>query len=155
RPPQTRHTYGGTLGGPILKEKLFFFASYENFRDRRGFNFTSGVPTDKMRLGDFSEVAAAYSAFRLYDPATRGGGGVGRTQFANFAIPSARISSIAKAIMAFYPKVNSTRDLNSNSLLDDYVVPREVQVDRANYDGKLTWQRTKAHSIWGKFSTLR
>src|SRR5262245_42395476 len=129
RPPQTRHTYGGTLGGPILKENLFFFASYENFRDRRGFNFTSGVPTDKMRLGDFSEVAAAYSAFRLYDPDTGGAGGVGRTQFANFAIPSARISSIAKAILNLYPKVNTTKDLNANALLDDYVAARQIKVD--------------------------
>lgn len=155
RPPQARNTYGGTLGGPIKKDKLFFFASYENFRDRRTSNATYIVPTDKMRLGDFSEVAAAYSNFRLYDPNTGSAGGVDRTQFANFAIPGARISSIAKAVMNYYPKVNSTRDINGNLLLDDFVQQRQVKVDRGNYDGKLTWQRTKEHSIWGKFSTLR
>ncbi|HJZ82144.1 MAG TPA: TonB-dependent receptor, partial [Pyrinomonadaceae bacterium] len=154
RPPQTRHTYGGTLGGRIIKDKLFFFASYENFRDRRGSNVTYAVPTDKMRLGDFSEVAGVYSNFKLYDPNT-GNAGAGRSQFANFTIPGNMISPIAKAIMNFYPKVNSKIDLNSNSLLDDYVQLRTVKVDRANYDGKLTWQRTKSHSIWGKFSTLR
>ena len=155
RAPLSRNTYGGTLGGPIKKEKLFFFASYENFRDRRTGNFTYAVPTDKMRLGDFSEVAAAYSAFRLYDPDTGGAGGAGRTQFANFTVPAARISSIAKGVMNFYPKVNSTRDLNNNALIDDFVQQRTVKVDRGNYDGKLTYQRTKEHSIWGKFSTLR
>lgn len=155
RPPQNRNTYGGSLGGPILKEKLFFFASYENFRDRRTSNVNYGVPTDKMRLGDFTEVAAAYPNFRLYDPATGGAAGVGRTEFAGFAIPAARIGAIAKGVMAYYPKVNSTRDVNGNLLLDDFVQQRQVQVDRANYDGKLTWQRTRDHSIWGKFSTLR
>src|SRR5262244_998053 len=79
RPPQTRHTYGGTLGGPILKEKLFFFGSYEKFRDRRGSNIAYGVPTDKMRNGDFSEVPAVYPGFKLYDPNSGGAGGVGRT----------------------------------------------------------------------------
>src|SRR5262245_40781663 len=87
RPPQTRHTYGGTLGGPILKEKLFFFGSYEKFRDRRGSNVAYGVPTDKMRIGDFTEVAAVYPTFKLYDPNSGAAGGVGRTQFANLTIP--------------------------------------------------------------------
>ncbi|MEP7272114.1 MAG: TonB-dependent receptor [Acidobacteriota bacterium] len=155
RPPLKRHTYGGTLGGRIIKDKLFFFASYENFRDRRTANVNYAVPTDKMRLGDFSEVAAAYSNFRLYDPNTGGAGAVGRTQFANFQVPNGLISPIAKGVMGFYPKVNSNRDLNSNALLDDFVQQRLVKVDRANYDGKLSWQRSPAHSIWGKFSTLR
>ncbi|MDQ3011321.1 MAG: carboxypeptidase-like regulatory domain-containing protein, partial [Acidobacteriota bacterium] len=161
RTPLSRNTYGGTIGGPIKKDKLFFFASYENFRDRRTGNFTYAVPTDKMRLGDFSEVAAAYNTpanpnrFQIYDPATGGAAGAGRDQFANFIVPSARISPIARGVMNFYPKVNSARDLNNNFLLDDFVQQRQVQVDRGNYDGKLTWQRSKEHSIWGKFSTLR
>src|SRR5215510_8895608 len=88
--PLSHNIYGGTLGGPILKEKLFFFGAYEKFRDRRGFNFTSSVPSDKMRIGDFSEVAALFNTaanptrFRLYDPNTGSADGSGRTQFANF-----------------------------------------------------------------------
>src|SRR5215510_8657550 len=155
RPPLSHQIYGGTFGGPIKKEKLFFFGSYEKLRDRRTSNATYGVPTDKMRNGDFTEVAAAYSSFKLYNPNSGGAGGAGRQQFGNFTIPGNLISPIAKAVMGFYPKVNSNLDLNSNSLLDDYVQQRTVQVDRANYDGKLTWQRRTNHSIWGKFSTLR
>jgi hypothetical protein len=161
RTPLNRQTFGGTIGGPILKEKLFFFASYEKFRDRRTSNATFAVPTDKMRNGDFSEVAAAYNTaatptrFQLFDPNTGGAGGVGRTQFSNFTIPSSQISPIARSIMNYYPKVNSTRDLNNNFILDDFVRQQTVKVDRGNYDGKLTYQRNSQHSIWGKFSTLQ
>jgi carboxypeptidase family protein len=160
--PLSRHIYGGTLGGPIMKEKLFFFGSYEKFRDRRGSFVNYAVPTDKMRNGDFTEVAALFpnttaapNNFRLFDPATGDAGGANRQEFTNFALPGARISPIAKAVMGFYPKVNSTIDLNRNGILDDYAQAREVQVDRANYDSKITWQRTTSHSIWGKVSLLR
>jgi TonB dependent receptor/Carboxypeptidase regulatory-like domain len=164
--PLSRHTYGGTLGGPIKKDNLFFFGSYEKYRDRRGGNYAYAVPTDKMRNGDFREVAAAYpeflpdgsfntSRFLLYDPSTGNGVPANRTRFDNFTIPAERISPIAQAIMNYYPRVNSDKDLNSNYILDDYVQQREVQVDRANYDSKFTWQRSKEHSIWGKFSMLR
>lgn len=161
KPQLSRHTYGGTLGGPIKKDKLFFFGSYEKFRDRRGTNFESRVPTEKMRIGDFSEVAAAYNLpgqapkFKLYNPLTGNADGTGRTELTNFIVPSGQISDLAKKIMAKYPKVNSTRDLNGNSLLDDYSVYREVQVDRANYDTKINWQRTQSHAVWGKLSMLR
>jgi len=151
--PLNRQTYGGTIGGPIIKNKLFYFGSYENFRDRRTGNYTYGVPTAKMRAGDFSEVAATYSAFRLYNPFT-GTNGVGRELFPNNQIPSNLIGSIAKGVMQYYPAVNSTVDLNRNSLLDDYSQVRQVLVDRANYDLKLTWQRTSTHSVWGKFAVL-
>ncbi len=153
--PLSRNIYGGTLGGPIVKDKLFYFGSYEKFRDRRGGNYTYVVPTEKMKAGDFSEVAAAYSKFKLYNPDTGAADGSGRQEYSNFTVPGALIDPIAKGIMALYPKVNSTKDLNSNSLLDDYVIPREVQVDRANYDTKITFQRNEKHTIWGKFSMLK
>ncbi len=149
----SRNIFGGTLGGPIVKNKFFFFGSYEMFRDRRGTTATYTVPTERMRAGDFSEVAAAYPTFRLYNPLTGGAGGAGRQQFANFQIPGNLISPIAQRIMTLYP-APGTQDLNANNILDDYRQEREIQVDRANYDLKLTFQRSAAHSIWGKFSML-
>ena len=62
--------YGGTLGGPIVKNRLFYFGSYERFKEERGLQETFSVPTARMRQGDFSEILAAYPNFRIYDPTT-------------------------------------------------------------------------------------
>jgi hypothetical protein len=107
-----------------------------------------------MRAGDFSEVAAAYPAFRLYNPYTGGAGGVGREQFPNATIPSNLLNPTALRVLADWPMPNATADINRNLLADDYVIQRERSNDRDNFDLKLTWQRANTHSIWAKFGML-
>jgi len=149
-----KNIYGGTLGGPIVKNKLFFFGSWERYSRDNKYNDTYGVPTAKMRAGDFSEVAAAYANFRLFNPYTGGAGGVGREQFSNFTIPGNLISPQARNVLAYYPAPNTSQDLNSNQLADDYVITRTQYQHRDNYDVKLSFQRNPSHSIWAKFSML-
>jgi hypothetical protein len=154
KPAIARDTVGGTLGGPIRQNAVFYFGSWERYQDRRGSQFTYGVPTAAMRNGDFREVAARYPAFGLYNPMTGGAEGTGREQFPSFQIPAGMISPIARAINNYYPLPNSDIDINGNGLVDDYTQAREVRHDRDSFDLKLTWQRTTAHQIWGKFSML-
>jgi hypothetical protein len=57
KPPDTRHQFGGTIGGPIVKNKLLFFANYEKYSDRKRYSGTyATVPTDAFRNGDFSAI---------------------------------------------------------------------------------------------------
>ena len=107
-----------------------------------------------MRNGDFGEVAAAYANFRLYNPFTGAAGGAGRDLFANNTIPSSMINGIARSVLDYFPLPNTTADLNSNQILDDYQQFREIRADRDNYDLKMTWQRHASHSVWGKFAML-
>jgi hypothetical protein len=154
KPDLSVNIFGGTLGGPILKDKLFFFGAWERYQARRGFQDTYVVPTARMRAGDFSEVAAASPAFRLYNPFTGGAGGVGREQFPNYQIPANLLNPTAQKILADWPAPNSNQDINRNGILDDYAIARTRQNDRDNFDLKLTWQRNSQHSIWAKFGML-
>jgi hypothetical protein len=153
RPDQSTNIFGGTLGGPVVRNKLFFFGGYERYGARRGVQIPYAVPTLKMRNGDFSEVASVNPNFVLFNPFTGGAGGVGRTPFANNVIPSNLISPIWQKALQFYPSPNAA-DVNGNGLADDFVQPRTVKNDRDNIDSKVTWQRSPSHTIWGKFSML-
>jgi Carboxypeptidase regulatory-like domain len=109
RAPFVQNQFGGTVGGPIRKDKTFFFASYEAFRARQGVLFTETVPTLQQRTGDFSDYRNSSGAtIPIYDPLTQcgaysnpacGSGTVQRTQFPGNAIPASRLNPVALKIL--------------------------------------------------------
>ena len=144
---------GGTVGGPVRRNRLFYFGSWERNAERQGIFNTYTVPTAKMRNGDFSEVLAASPNFRIYDPATGTSTGAGRTFFEGAVIPASRISEISKKIQTSYPAPNNPG--TNNGLQNNLFLPRSPTADRDNYDVKVNWNRTSAHQIWGKFSMMQ
>ncbi len=144
---------GGTAGGPIRRNKLFYFGSWERNSERQGNFSTYTVPTAKMRTGDFSEVLALNPAFRIYDPATGTADGRNREVFAGAVIPASRVSEIAKKIQSVYPAPNNPG--TNNGLQNNLFIPRQPKADRDNYDAKVNWNRTPRHQIWGKFSMMQ
>ncbi len=58
-PPVHRHNYGGTIGGPIIKNKTFFFFDWDGFRSSDMRTYNAGVPSAAMRSGDFGELCTS------------------------------------------------------------------------------------------------
>jgi Carboxypeptidase regulatory-like domain/TonB dependent receptor len=103
KPDDNQHEYGVTFGGPIRRNRMFFFAAYDGYRDRRQTESRLvSIPTLAERNGDFSALPVV-----IYDPATTrpnpGGTGFVRDAFPRNIIPPNRISPVSKSFQSFLP----------------------------------------------------
>ena len=115
KPDDNQSEYGVTAGGPIQKNRMFFFVTYDGYRDRRQTaSVLTSVPTLAQRNGDFSALPVT-----IYDPRTTrpnaNGTGFVRDPFPNNVIPQDRISSISRYFQSFLP-APTTAGLQSNYL---------------------------------------
>jgi hypothetical protein len=98
-PPFHQNQFGGAGGGPIVKNRTFFFLSYEGQRVRKSLTQTFSVPTEAMRSGNFSGLPA------IYDPPSASPGGQ-RQPFGNNVIPATSLDPVATAMLAQIPLPN-------------------------------------------------
>lgn len=128
KPNYSYNQYGGTLGGPIRKNKLFFFGSFEGIKWNQTYTAFSTVPTVAAKAGNLSE-----SSTPIYDPSTGNTNGTGRTAFAGNIIRQARISPITQKLLALIP------DPNLPGLANNYFTAAPSPYRRYTGDGKINW----------------
>ncbi len=147
KPQASYNQFGATLGGPIKKNKAFFFVSYESTRDHRTVDRTVSVPTVAMLRGDLSA-----SPTPIYDPLSGRPDGSGRTQFRvfpgdpNYAlcdttknpqclniIPAARMDPIAMRIASYIPANNIDRDRRNYFASGPFTFDRQQVDSRFDY----------------------
>ncbi|MPZ20797.1 MAG: TonB-dependent receptor [Luteitalea sp.] len=137
---------GVTLGGPIRRNKLFFFGDYVRTNDDSGRLTQGHVPESAFRTGDFSAAPTT-----IYDPATGNATGTGRTPFTNNQIPAGRISPIAQALIANIPMPNiAGAPVGAINYEKPYV--REKRANQ--YDLKLTYQAATSDNLSVRYSHL-
>jgi len=154
--PVKANTYGGTLGGPIARNKVFFFGSFEGYKREQSLFTFFNVPDAALRAGDFSKatVSATNSAQQvIYNPFTGNADGTGRVPFEGNKIPSNLIDPIALKVLNLFPLPNNA-GTGTGGLTNNYRRQEDRTVDRDNYDFKLNWNRTAANQIWGKVSYM-
>lgn len=155
-PKNIYNEFGGNIGGPILRDKLFFFFGYNRVSLRQFKNTpnTYNVPLAALRGGDFSSVANGGSGLTaaqttIYDPLTGDAQGRGRTAFPGNRIPLGRLSPAAQKLLALTP--NET--LNTTS--SNYQGGAVLAFDRGAYDAKINFNPSDKTTVFGRYSLQR
>ena len=144
KPDVRQNQLGGTLGGPIVRDRLFFFGSYQGTFDRQTAQRFGTVPTAAMRAGDFSA-----SPTPVFDPLTGNPNGTGRTPFPGNIIPQDRFDPIALRLLADLPLPTF-----QDRLTDNYFVTGPYTFDRHNVDGKLNFHPTNTLGLSARLGWL-
>ena len=103
KPPFRQNEFGGTFGGPVIRNRTFFFAAFDGTRTRESLATISTVPLPAELTGNFTGQTP------VYDPLTsmkNAAGKVARTQFPNNVIPTSRFDPIAAKLVSLYPAPN-------------------------------------------------
>jgi hypothetical protein len=146
-----RNQYGGTLGGPLRRDRTFFFASWETTDEERGVDYRNTVPTLAQRAGDFRGfVNNQGRPVIIYDPATTrpnpNGTGFIRDPFPNNQIPAGRINALARQLLDQLPAPNLP-DATGN-----YVVTRDAIRNRHQFDTRVDQSFSSNSKLYVRYS---
>ena len=143
-PKNIFNQFGFSVGGPIIKNKLFFFGDWERTRIRKSNSGTASVPTMALRQGDFSGISAPIFDPLTGDPVT----GANRQQFQGNMIPQGRISSAATTLLNNLPLPN----INTGNGLNNFQGTTPYSLDRDDIDVKITYTPNQTSSFFGHYS---
>jgi len=135
------HQAGGTFGGPILRDRAFYFGSYEGFRRNFSNTFLTTVPTTDQRRGVFADV--------VIDPVTR-------TPFPANTIPSNRWDPLGAKLLALYPAPNLPgRAAGGGRIIENYGVQRDGGENTHKFDVRTDLKMSASDRLMARYSLLQ
>ncbi|HKA18172.1 MAG TPA: TonB-dependent receptor [Blastocatellia bacterium] len=159
KPQNIQNQFGGAVGGPILKDRLFFFFNYEGTRIRRGVTRLGNVPTANERIGDFSAAAGAanrvtYSPIfdrvgdcRAKVPSAFNADG----SFKNNQIPAACFDPLAAKVLGLVPGPNIVPGSGGLNQLNFVRAPGIID-DTDSYTTRVDWQASSRDSVFVRYT---
>ena len=145
--PLSEHNFGGALGGPIVKNKTFFFGSYEGFRNKSAVPGVMDTPSLAERQGDFSKGDGPWGAQTIYDPFNVVNGS--RVAFAGNRIPDSRINPISKKIMELVPYPQPNQPANPN-----YSYQHRTERNQTKFSGRVDHHFSDQSTLFGRFTYM-
>ena len=141
-PKYILNQFGLDFGGPILRDKLFFFGDWEHYSQRSlEYGYTT-VPTAAMIAGNFAGTGTT-----IYNPFTGNASGQGRTPFANDLIPAALLSPAAQKLLSLVPAPNV-----SGTVANDYFNSADYSSTHDNVDIKINYNPNTRVTTFGSYS---
>ncbi|MGA8108577.1 MAG: carboxypeptidase regulatory-like domain-containing protein [Acidobacteriaceae bacterium] len=155
-PEYRENQFGGTLGFPIIRNKLFFFADTEANRIVQGSPTTFSVPTALERQGNFSELLnpslnGTGIPIQLYQPGSAGGPGGTATLSCNGqnnVLCASQIDKAGQAILNMYPMPNA----NNGAVYNNYVVNLNTTNNTFQWDTRVDWDLSSRDQAFARFS---
>ncbi len=151
KPTYRQNQFGGTFGGPIIRNKTFFFGSYQGTRIRTGQTYIATVPSqDIIVRGTFGNQPAQRR--NIFDPLTQTGSGAAmfRTPFAGNIIPQSRWDPVSKAVAALYPRGNIASV--SDNLPNNYFFGPSDSDDSEQFDFRGDHNFSEKHRFFARYS---
>jgi len=142
-PLSKKDQFGGSVGGPIEKNKWFFFGDYQGTRSTVGGSRLLTVPNAASRNGDLS----AYGV-NIYDP--NGGAPGSRPQFAGNVIPTARLSPQALKVLSLIPLPN-----NGSGIRDNYIAQGSELFNNDSFDARIDGRLSSSVNTFVRYSFAR
>ncbi|HEX4021510.1 MAG TPA: carboxypeptidase regulatory-like domain-containing protein [Acidobacteriaceae bacterium] len=156
KPEDNQNQFGANLGGPILRNKLFFFFDYEGTRIKQGVSRIATVPLPNERTGDFSPATAAAVGVTyptIYDPTTCAPAYSGSNcqPFNDNKIPTGRIDSAVAKLMALFPLPNTTTP-GSPADLNNFTRNAQAVDNDDSYDGRVDWTASPTDNLFVRYN---